>query len=137
MARGPARVHAPPPGVLAQAHQTLCRGFGFGAAGRRARAVFKIRDARDQRLLPKEPCEHTGSVIQFQIRQGISDVAGMPERNDPAGHRMADFVNTRTDGRFNMFATMCIGKSFPITPSLNHENPSESHSKNALQERDN
>jgi hypothetical protein len=61
----------------------------------------------------------------------------MPEGNNPAGHRMPDLVNTRADGRFNMFAAICIGKSLPITPSLNHENPSKTHSKKALQERDN
>ena len=54
MARGAAHVHAAAPGGLAQAHETLCGGLGFGAAGRRAGAVFEIGNARHQRLLAKQ-----------------------------------------------------------------------------------
>jgi hypothetical protein len=50
----------------------------------------------------------------------------MTESNNTAGHRMPNFIDTRTDWRLDMFATLRVGKPLPIAPSLNHENPQTS-----------
>jgi hypothetical protein len=50
----------------------------------------------------------------------------MTECNNPARHRVADFVNPGADRRFDMIAALRIGKSFPSTPSLDHNNSSVS-----------
>jgi hypothetical protein len=46
----------------------------------------------------------------------------MAERNDTAGHRVTNFINSGADRRFDMIAALRIGKSLPAAPSLNHEN---------------
>jgi hypothetical protein len=44
------------------------------------------------------------------------------ESNNAAGQGVADFVDSRADRRFDMIATLRIGKSLPSAPSLDHEN---------------
>jgi hypothetical protein len=61
----------------------------------------------------------------------------MPKRDDPAGHRVADFVNSGADWRFNMFAAVRVRKSLPTAPGLHHENSFNISLKRAHQERDN
>src|SRR5262245_45348542 len=121
---GPAQVHATTPGGLTQAHQTLRRGLGFGTGRRCACAIFEIGDMRYQRLLAEEPAEQAGAIVQFQVSERIGHIAGMTEGNDATGHHVADFIDPGADRRFDMFATLCIGKSFPVAPSLHHEKSS-------------
>src|SRR5262245_4826433 len=121
VAGGPAQVHATAPGGLTQAHQPLRGGLGFGAARCGACAIFEIGDMRYQRLLAEEPAECAGAVIEFQHGERIGHICGMAESDDAAGHCVADFVDPGADRRFDMFAALCIGKSLPVTPSLNHE----------------
>src|SRR5262245_46068594 len=121
MARSPARVNAPAPGGLPQAHQPLRCCLGFGAAGGRAGAILEIRYTRYQGLLAEEPAECTGAPIQFQVSERICYVAGVTEGNDPSGHRVTDLINAGANGRLNMLAALRIGKAFPSTPSLDHK----------------
>ena len=117
----PAHVHAPAPGSLTQADQPLRGGLGLGAAGCRACAIFEVGDTRPERLLAEEPAECSSAAVQFQVSERFGYVACMTERNNPASHCMTDFVNSGTDGRFDMSAALCIGKSLPATPSLHHK----------------
>src|SRR5262245_54476186 len=133
---GPTQVHATTPGGLTQAHQTLRRGFGFGAGRRRACAIFKIGNMRYQRLLAEEPAEQAGTIVQFQVSERIGHIAGMTEGNDATGHHVTDFIDAGADRRFDMFATLCIRKSFPVAPSLYHENSLNMFQKSVAQKRD-
>jgi hypothetical protein len=44
------------------------------------------------------------------------------EGDNTPGHGVADFVDPGADWRFDMIATLRIGKSLPSAPSLDHEN---------------
>jgi hypothetical protein len=59
------------------------------------------------------------------------------EGDNTAGHGVADFVDPGADWRFDMIATLRIGKSLPSTPSLDHENNLNITSKKPHPERDN
>jgi hypothetical protein len=131
---GPPCVHTTAPGGLAQAYQPLRRRLCFRTGRRRACAIFEISDTRRQLLLAEEPGECV-AIIKFQISERIGHVGGMAECNDPTRHGVSDFIDSGTDRRFDMFAALRIGKTFPVTPSL-HRSP-QYLKKRAVQERDN
>jgi hypothetical protein len=86
---------------------------------RRACAIFEISHTRHQWLLAEEPGERV-AIVEFQIGERIRHVGRMAKRNDPTRHGVSDFVDSGTDRRFDMFAALRIGKTFPVTPSLHH-----------------
>src|SRR5262249_23399280 len=108
------------PRGLPKANQALCGGFCFGTCGRRACAIFEISDTRHQRLLAEEPAE-CADIFQFQIGERIGHIRSVAKCNSPTSHCMADFIDSGANWRFDMFAALCIGKSFPVAPSLHHE----------------
>src|SRR6185437_2882540 len=95
--------------------------LGFGARGCSASAVLKIGNTRNQRLPAEQAGEGTDAAIELEIGERVGDVARMTEGNDPTGHRVAHFVDARTNRSLYVIAALCVGKPLPATPRLNHE----------------
>ena len=92
--------------------QPLRGGLGVGAAGRRAGAVFEIGDARDQRLAAEQPGEGADVAVELQVGDRIGHIAGVAERDHPAGQCMANLVDPGADRRFDVIAAFASGNRF-------------------------
>ena len=119
MPRRSAERHAALPILLTQALQAGSRDLSLSTTAGRAGPIFKLTH-RDRRAAMKQPGEHSGASVDFEIADGVSYAVGMPERYNLAGIGVTNFVDAGTDRRLDELAIVRVRKLLPGCPGLHH-----------------